>query len=173
MGKPMKTPILSAAVVAALMLAGAPAQAAPRIGQPAPPLQTTLLDGRTFDLGQARGKVVIVSLWATWCTPCRLEMPILDQARTRYGAEGLEVVGLSADRPKSREDVARVMQSVGYPTGMALETKMNGFGVPRALPQTFVIDRQGVVRAEFGVLGDPVTEARLEAVLGPLLAVTR
>ena len=132
-----------------------------------------MLDGRVFDLAQARGKVVVLSLWATWCTPCRLEMPILDQAYARHRAQGLEVVGLSADRLKDRADVVRVMQTVSYPSGMALEAKVNGFGVPRALPQTFVIDRDGVVRAEFGVLGDPVTQARIEAALAPLLAEGR
>ena len=132
-----------------------------------------MLDGRDFDLAQARGKVVVLSLWATWCTPCRLEMPILDQAYVRHRDEGLEVVGLSADRLKDRSDVVRVMQPLSYPSGMALEAKVNGFGVPRALPQTFVIDRDGVVRAEFGVLGDPVTPARLEAALAPLLAEGR
>ncbi len=157
----------------ALLVFGSRTEAAPRIGRPAPQVEAAMLDGRVFNLDQARGKVVILSLWATWCTPCRLEMPILDHAYARHRAEGLEVVGLSADRLKDRADVVRVTQSLSYPSGMALEAKVNGFGVPRALPQTFVIDRDGVVRAEFGVLGDPVTQAGLEAALAPLLAEGR
>ena len=158
--------------VLALALAGAgwSAAAAPGVGQPAPEVVMPELDGQVFDLAQARGKVVILSLWATWCAPCRAEMPILDQAYKAHGAEGLEVVGMSADRLKSRPDVVRVMVDFHYPSGMALEARTNGFGVPRALPQTFVIDRKGVVRAVFGVLGDPVDPARLEAAVRPLLA---
>ncbi len=164
---------LTVLLIAGLTALGPATRAAPRIGQPAPQLAATLLDGSRFDLAQSRGRVVIVSLWATWCTPCRLEMPILDQALARHRAEGLEVVGLSADRLKSRDEVIRVMSDLGYPSGMALEASPNGFGVPRALPQTFVIDRQGVIRAEFGVLGKPVTEAGLETAIEPLLAQER
>ncbi len=168
------TPILKplAPMMLALMLAGVggSAPAAPRVGQPAPEVVMPELDGQAFDLAQARGKVVVLSLWATWCAPCRAEMPILDQAYKAHGAEGLEVIGMSADRPKSRADVVRVMADFSYPSGMALEARTNGFGVPRALPQTFVIDRRGVVRAVFGVLGEPIDAARLETAVRPLLA---
>ena len=163
-------PLAAAALAFALAGIGGNAAAAARFGQPAPEVVMPELDGQVFDLAQARGKVVILSLWATWCAPCRAEMPILDQAYKAHGAEGLEVVGMSADRLKSRSDVVRVMADFHYPSGMALEARTNGFGVPRALPQTFVIDRKGVVRGVFGVLGDPVDPARLEAAVRPLLA---
>ena len=152
-----------------LMAASGSAQAAARLGQPAPEVVMPELSGQTFDLAEARGKVVILSLWATWCAPCRGEMPILNGIYLRRHSEGLEVIGMSADRLKSRDEVRRAMEPFAYPSGMALEAKTNGFGVPRALPQTFVIDRNGVVRAQFGVLGQPATEAGLEAAVQPLL----
>lgn len=64
----------------AFVLLSAPgaADAPLRVGQPAPALVVPLLDGRTFDLGSERGRVVIVNFWATWCSPCRAEMPRLD-----------------------------------------------------------------------------------------------
>ncbi len=161
---------LKATLVAFVLLAAAPAIAMPRPGQPAPQVAAPLLDGGTFDLAKARGKVVVLSFWATWCAPCRTEMPILDAAARAHLGEGLQVVGLSVDRLKARPDVERVAAGVSYPSGLALEASVNGFGAPRALPQTFVIDRHGVVRATFGVFGEPVTATGLEAVLRPLLA---
>ena len=148
----------------------APALAAPRLGQPAPELVMDQLDGRTFDLAHERGKVVIVSLWATWCAPCRAEMPILDGLYRTHQGQGLDVIGLSADRLKARDEVIRAAEPFSYPSGLVLSARTNGFGHPRALPQTFVIDRKGVVRAAFGVLGSPVTEAGLEKAIEPLLA---
>ena len=170
------TPVLNLVAAAALALAlagiGGSVAAAPRIGQPAPQVVMPELDGQVFDLAEARGKVVILSLWATWCAPCRAEMPMLDQVYKVHASEGLDVVGISADGLKNRTEVARVMADFRYPSGMALEARTNGFGVPRALPQTFVIDRKGAVRAVFGVRGDPVEPARLEATIRPLLAET-
>ena len=75
------------------------------VGQPAPSLVVQELDGQTFDLSAVRGKVVVVSFWATWCPPCRAEMPVLDAFYRRYHGQGLEMIGLSADRPHDRSDV--------------------------------------------------------------------
>ncbi len=148
---------------------GAAAQAGARPGRPAPALAATGLGGQRLDLAAMRGKVVIVAFWATWCGPCRLEAPILDAAYLRHREQGLEVFGLSVDRLKDRDKVERAAAGLHFPNGMALEARPNGFGVPRALPQTFVIARDGTVRAVFGVIGEPLTEASLEAALKPLL----
>ena len=69
----------------------------PEIGDPAPPLMLTGLDGKMFDLAKHRGKVVLVNYWATWCAPCRKEMPTLDAFYRRYRSEGLELIGISVD----------------------------------------------------------------------------
>ncbi|TLY80884.1 MAG: TlpA family protein disulfide reductase [Gammaproteobacteria bacterium] len=90
---------------AAMVLAAAPLMAAgraPEVGDPAPALLVPELDGHGFDLSALRGKVVIVNFWATWCAPCRAEMPVLDAFYRRYHAQGLELLGLSIDDAHDR-----------------------------------------------------------------------
>jgi cytochrome c biogenesis protein CcmG, thiol:disulfide interchange protein DsbE len=143
--------------------------AAMEVGQPAPSLVVQELDGKTFDLSAVRGKVVVVSFWATWCPPCRKEMPVLDALYRRYHGQGLEMIGLSADRPHDRSDVQKVMQSFSYPAAMLDDAKVNDFGTPSALPKTIVIDGHGIVRAELTPDQTAVTEKSLSAAVLPLL----
>jgi len=143
--------------------------AATDVGQPAPSLVVQELDGQTFDLSAVRDKVVIVSFWATWCPPCRAEMPVLDAFYRRYHGEGLEMIGLSADRPHDRSDVTKVMQSFSYPAAMLDDAKVNDFGTPSALPMTIVIDGHGIIRAQLTPDQKAVTEKSLSAAVLPLL----
>jgi cytochrome c biogenesis protein CcmG, thiol:disulfide interchange protein DsbE len=164
--------ILSAVALLGTVLTIVPsliAFAAMEVGQPAPSLVVQELDGQTFDLGAARGKVVVISFWATWCPPCRKEMPVLDALYRRYHGQGLEMIGLSADRPRDRSDVQKVMQSFSYPAAMLDDAKVNDFGAPSALPKTIVIDAHGIVRAEMTPDQTAVTEKSLSAAVLPLL----
>jgi peroxiredoxin len=162
------TRLLTAACVA-LDLTGGLALAALDVGQPAPSLAATELNGQGFDLSALRGRVVIVNFWATWCVPCRAEMPALDAFYRQYHNQGLDMIGVSADRPRDRSDVVKVMQSFAYPAAMLGDTRPNGFGAPEALPETFVIDQTGVVRAKFRPDQTGVTEQSLAAAVLPLL----
>lgn len=153
------------------LLAASGALAAPEVGQPAPALVVQELNGQTFDLAKQRGKVVIVNFWATWCPPCRQEMPALDAFYRRYHAKGLELIGLSADRPHDRSDVTKVMQSFSYPAAMLDDATANDFGEPTVLPTTYVIDSHGIVRAKLTPNEKPVTETSLAAAVLPLLGL--
>ena len=161
---------LSLIVTAAVVLAVAPrARAYAEPGQPAPALVVEELNGRAFDLAAERGKVTIVNFWATWCPPCRKEMPALDAFYRRYHAQGIEMIGLSADRPHDRSDVTKMAQSLSYPAAMLDDAKVNGFGDPSELPTTYIIDAQGIVREKLTPNEKPVTEQSLAAVVLPLL----
>ena len=96
---------LCGAIIAFAMIASAQsAFAVAEVGQPAPALVVPELNGQSFDLSALRGKVVVINFWATWCPPCRQEMPALSAFYRQYHGQGLEMIGLSADRPHERSD---------------------------------------------------------------------
>ena len=144
------------------------AQEPPRVGEPAPALRVPQFDGKTFDLAAQRGKVVIVNFWASWCAPCRAEMPLLDSFYERYRARGLVVLGLSVDDAHDRAAVLRIMQQRGYPGAMAASASVNGFGPPLAVPTTWIIDTRGRLRARL-LAGNSLTEQSLTQTVVPLL----
>jgi cytochrome c biogenesis protein CcmG/thiol:disulfide interchange protein DsbE len=123
--------------------------AGPAIDAAAPSLIGTQLDGQTFDLSQMRGKVVLVNYWATWCAPCRKEMPVFDAFFRRYHAQGLEIIGISADRPQDFAKMRKISSTLAYPTTTLEKITDNGFGPPEGFPLTYVIDRDGMVRDKF------------------------
>jgi thiol-disulfide isomerase/thioredoxin len=140
-------------------------QAAPAINEAAPALVASELGGQTFDLGKLRGKVVLVNYWATWCAPCKKEMPILNSFYRRYHDQGLEMIGISADRPQDFAKMRSMSATLAYPTSSLDRVSENGFGPPEGFPLTYVIYRDGVVRDKF----IDVREQLLRDVVVPLL----
>jgi len=123
-------------------------------GQPAPDFSLTLFDGRTVRLSDFRGKVVFLNFWASWCPPCRVEAPLLEQSWQRYKGQG--VVFLGVDIQDTEEAARRFIQEFGI-------TYMNGrdpknriaidYGV-YGIPETFFIDRDGqITYKHIGALG--------------------
>jgi cytochrome c biogenesis protein CcmG, thiol:disulfide interchange protein DsbE len=135
----------------------------------APDLTLERRGGAPLRLSSLKGKVVLLDFWASWCIPCRTSFPFFDALHTRYGAKGLEVVGLTLE-PK-RESVETFLEAVPVrfsiafdPTGRAGEL----FGVV-AMPTTFLLDREGVIAARFEG-GDKSVHTRIEAAVATLLA---
>jgi len=147
--------IVRAAGLGAVLAAGwlgaepVPARAAPEIGQPAPSLVATTLDGQAFDLAKLRGKVVLVHYWATWCAPCRVEMPRLDAFYRRHRGDGLEIIGISIDFARDTEKARKMAAMQSYPSALSGQISDNGFGPPDGVPVTYVIDTEGKVRDKF------------------------
>ncbi|MBK7899592.1 MAG: TlpA family protein disulfide reductase [Azonexus sp.] len=142
--------LTASALALAAALFALPARAAelrPLTPTPAAPLVLRDLDGRGVDLAQLRGKLVLVNFWATYCKPCRAEMPSLDRLRTRLAPRGMEVLGV--DVGEDADAVRRFTATV--PVGFPLLLDPEGATMARwkaiALPTTLVIDRRGRLRA--------------------------
>ncbi|GAB4418371.1 MAG: TlpA disulfide reductase family protein [Anaerolineae bacterium] len=137
-----------------------------RVGQPAPDFSLPALNGETIRLNDLKGQVVLVNLWATWCPPCKAEMPVID---TFYQAQ--QQAGFTALMVNAQEDGATVQAFIkangfGFPVLLDSQGElMNLYGV-RGLPTTFIVDRNGLVRH---IQSGAITEAELEAVVSPLL----
>ena len=139
----------------------------------APDLHATLSDGSGFTLADNRGKVMVVNMWATWCAPCRAEMPALDAYYREHHGQGLVLVALSMDDPKDAAKARELTREYAFPTGMAADARMQGYGRIWRLPMTFVIDRQGVLRKDQWYGEDGLDEAALDKVITPLLAASQ
>jgi cytochrome c biogenesis protein CcmG, thiol:disulfide interchange protein DsbE len=137
---------MTGAAILSLAVAPQPARAAPEIGKAAPELVVTELDGQTFDLAKLRGKVVLVNYWATWCAPCRKDMPKLDAFYRRYHDQNLEMIGISVDRDSDLPKVRKVMAKLAYPVAVLKAVTNDGFGPPAGVPITWIIDTDGKVR---------------------------
>lgn len=140
------------------------------VGSPAPVIEAKLLDTQqTIRLTGASGKVTIVNFWATWCAPCREEMPAIQAYYDKHKAEGLEVIAISMDEPSKLEEVRRMAAHYTFPVAIKADANIKSLGRIWRLPSTFVIDRQGVLRKN-GHEGDPTVDLpALEALVTPLL----
>lgn len=122
---------------------------APRPGATAPPLQLPTLDGQRLILGELRGDVVVVNFWATWCEPCRLEMPELQALYERYEEDGLRVVGVNLG--ESAETAQRWVDDLGLTFDIVLDR--DGYAATlyqlRGQPSTYVIAPDGVITQVF------------------------
>ena len=127
------------------------------------------LNGRNQAIDSWRGRVIVINFWATWCAPCREEIPVFVRLQERYGARGLQFVGIAIDAPEKVGQFAREF-GINYPlflggldTMALMREAGNRAGV---LPYTFVLDRQGNIASRHP---GGLKEADLEAEIRPLL----
>lgn len=134
-------------------------------GKPAYGFELERLDGGKMSLASLRGKVVLVNFWATWCGPCRVEMPMLQKLYEEYRGQGLEVVAVSVGEP--RTDVAPFIQTHGFtfPVLLDEDTATANAYLAGAIPMSLIIDRDGVVRHQFsGAAPEEVVRGALQDV---------
>lgn len=140
------------------------------VGQPAPPIMLTALDGSHIATRDLRGKVVIVTFWATWCVPCREELPLISRYAQQHAREGVVVLGFSLDTPDNLVEVRKVSASLHFPVGLLGDPHVPGYGRIWHLPVSFTIDRDGLLQDNGWKDASPVwTAERLERVVTPLL----
>lgn len=142
----------------------------PEAGEPAPAIEATTLDGATFSLAAESGKVVIVHFWATWCAPCRAEMPLLEAFYQKHRAQGVQVLAINLDDPRDLAKVKAVMSPFSFPAALLSKTQAKGYGRLWRIPLTFVIDRQGILRRNAWKADPRVNASVLDAEVLPLLA---
>jgi cytochrome c biogenesis protein CcmG, thiol:disulfide interchange protein DsbE len=141
-------------------------------GQPAPEYQAVTLDGDPFVLAGLQGDVVLLNIWATWCAPCRWEMPELQQLHRELSGAGLRVVGVSVDAAGSDRSVRAFLDQLGIDFQIVrdpaerISTLLGAYGIPL----TVLVDREGII--QWRHLGpvtadDPRLRAALDRTLGP------
>jgi len=141
-----------------------------RVGSPAPKATFVTLDGERITTEALLGRVVILTFWATWCGPCRTELPVLSAYATQHAAEGLTVLGLTLDAPADLDKVKRAAQNLSFPVGFVANSELPGFGRIWHIPVNFTIDRRGTLVDDGWKDKEPAwTEERLERIVTPLL----
>jgi cytochrome c biogenesis protein CcmG/thiol:disulfide interchange protein DsbE len=136
----------------------------------APGYELADLTGKMVSNREFAGKVVILDFWATWCPPCREEIPHFVQLQSKYREQGLVIVGLSLDAGGAK-DVAPFAEehNVNYPMLIGNDETAKAFGGVNSIPTTFVLDRQGKIVKRFVGFTPPEV---FEQTIAPLLAAT-
>lgn len=143
----------------------------PQVGFAAPDFSLETLDGETITLSDLRGQAVLVNFWATWCPPCRKEMPAIQQLYEQYRGQGFTV--LAVDLQESEAQVADFTAQMGLTFPILIDSGgqvFSRYGV-RALPSTFFVDPDGIIQEI--ALGGPLAPAYLESQVVNLLAAQK
>ena len=141
-------------------------------GQPAPDFSLASLDGKTLKLSDYHGKAVLLNFWATWCEPCKIEMPWFVELQKKYEAQGFTVLGVAMDdaSPSDIADFAKKM-GVNYPIVIGKEAVGDQYGGIPYLPSTFYIGRDGkVVDRVFGLVSRSEIESNIQKAMGSQVA---
>jgi thiol-disulfide isomerase/thioredoxin len=147
---------------------GPDADGASMRGKIAPGFTLKDLDGKKVTLAQFKGHPVVVNFWATWCGPCKLEMPWFEEMNQKYKGQGLVILGLSQDQGTSVEDIAKAVKKIGvtYPILQPDDATPKLYGGVDYLPETFYVDPKGnVVEETAGAPTRDEIEAKVKKIL--------
>lgn len=141
----------------------------PRQGFAAPDFTLETLDGEPVTLSELRGKAVVVNLWASWCPPCRAEMPALQAAYEADRDRGLEILAIDMTYQDSESDAQRFAEDFGlsFPIPLDRDGTVARQYLMRALPSTFFVGPDGVIRKV--VIGGPMSEATIRTTVSEML----
>lgn len=114
----------------------------------APAFTLTNLDGKSVSLSDFRGKVVVLDFWATWCPPCKREIPDFIDLQKEYGSQGVQIVGIALDEPEKVQAFAR-QNGMNYPILLGSDEISLRYGGISGIPTTFIIDKSGKIVNRF------------------------
>lgn len=134
---------------------------APQKGFLAPDFALAAADGKMVRLSELRGRPVVLNVWASWCPPCREEMPALERVYRAYQGQGVVILGLNSTFQDSREEALAFAagQGLSFPIVFDEQGQATRLYQVRALPTTFFIDAQGIIQEV--IAGGPMAEALL------------
>ncbi len=115
-------------------------------GKPAPEFTLRSIDGAEVKLADYKGKVLIVDFWATWCGPCKVEIPTFIALQTQYASKGFSMIGISVDEQSETAKTFAADNKMNYPILMADTTVKSNYGNISVIPTTFIIDKKGIIR---------------------------
>ena len=136
-------------------------------GKQAPDFSLRSDQGKTVTLSALKGNVVLVNFWATWCGPCRAEMPGFDEVYKKFHGKGLEIIGVSLDR-RGWQDVTPYLKKfpVSYPIVLGYQNLVEAYGNFDAIPTSFLIDKEGkIVERHIGYMSKTDLEKKIKPLL--------
>ncbi|OQY36241.1 MAG: hypothetical protein B6I38_00035 [Anaerolineaceae bacterium 4572_5.1] len=142
---------------------------APQKGFLAPDFTLETLDGESVTLSDLRGRAVLVNFWATWCPPCRAEMPAFQQAYQDYEEQGFVIVAVNTTLQDNPADIAAFIEEfgLGFPVVLDSDGAINRLYQARSLPTSFFIDKEGIISEV--VIGGPIAEALIRSKIEELI----
>ncbi len=160
--------VVSACLYLATLHGNAPTAGRTSVHPMAPDFTLTSLSGDTVNLKDLRGKVVLLNFWATWCGPCRMEIPGLIDLQARYGSQGLRVIGMDEISEDNANAVRRFYRQfqLNYPVVLASDAIGNLYGGIEATPTSFLIGCNGRVYGEYvGYMSEDAFASRIHGLL--------
>ncbi len=137
-------------------------------GKKAPSFSLKTVDGRKVSLSDYKGKAVLINFWATWCAPCKLEMPWFVDLHKQYAPQGFEILGVSEDEPKDRPQIGKFAEKIGvnYPILVGDDASSKAYGGVEFLPTSYYVGRNGkIVEETAGLASRDEIEANIKKAL--------
>ncbi len=164
--------VLAATMTVVLSLLGCHSSAGPGNARPgtvhssAPGFSLQDINGHPLELASYRGKVVLLNFWATWCTPCRAEIPNFVQWQDSYGPQGFQIVGISMDDGPDPVRTFYQQFKMNYPVAVGTDKLAQSYGGVLGLPVSFLIGRDGKIAAKYvGAVQIPAVEQEIKSQL--------
>ena len=155
------------------ILMSLPALAKLNLGDSLPTISGHVFNKETFSTKEWQGKVILINFWASWCEPCKEELPLLQSFYQTYHAKGLEILTISMDKPADMVIAKKLIATYPFTNAYKEDLTLQEFGRIWRIPSTFIINRQGIIVKD-GLKGEPlVNESFLRQVVLPLIENTK